>query len=132
MRRASPHTHDDHSRTRLPAEAIDAVDGNKRPRTSATGIQRVQDFLALAEATVCVNYPASAKAYLLHAVPEPAAGKARLLASTGCRVKGPDGKRRGEAPFLEHQLVALKAMHDMQAELCVELGIACPAASGTP
>ena len=27
-------------------------------------MRRVQDFLSLAEATVCVNYPASAKAYL--------------------------------------------------------------------
>jgi 4-hydroxy-tetrahydrodipicolinate synthase len=81
-------------------------------------MRKVQDFLTLAEATVCVGYPASAKAYLRYA---PGGGGL----STKCRTKGPDGKPKGEGAsyFLEHQKEALAAMYRMQRDLCTEVGI---------
>ncbi len=82
-------------------------------------VRKVQDFLSLAEATVCVRYPASAKAYLREI---PGGG----LLRTACRTKGADGRPMGEAPFLEHQLEALQAMWRTQRDLCNELGIAAP------
>merc|ERR1719265_200923 len=63
-------------------------------------VQRVQDFLSLAEATVCVRYPQSAKVYLREAGCE---------LGIGCRHR-PDGTAMVDAPWLEHQLAALHAM----------------------
>ena len=84
-------------------------------------LRRVQDFLSVAEAIVCVGYPASAKAYNRLA---PGGG----LLRTDCRAKGPDGKPKGvgDGYFLEHQQEALAAMWRMQRDLCEELGIASP------
>ena len=100
-------------------------------RAPEAALERVQDFFALAEATVCVRYPASAKQYLsldhgLHSPKTPAKGDGAMpmLTSIACRTKGPDGVPKGDAPFLEHQLVALRAMWRMQRELSAELGIA--------
>ena len=94
---------------------------------SEAALQKVQDFLSLAEATVCVHYPCSAKTYLRHApYPEHAnrsgdrsdAGRIR----SACRVRGLD-----EPLFLEHQHAALAAMWRLQRALSEELAIACPA-----
>jgi len=82
-------------------------------------MQKVQDFLSLAEATVCVGYPASAKVYL-HNTPE--GGRINTI----CRKRGADGKQMGAEPFLEHQLAALSAMWRMQHALSQELNIECP------
>ena len=78
-------------------------------------LQKVQDFLSLAEATVCINYPASAKAYLCRHL--------FILNNHICRTKGPDGNPKGKTPFLEHQIVALNAMRRMEQSLSKELGI---------
>ena len=75
-------------------------------------VGRVQDFLSLAEATVCVNYPASAKAYLELYAAE--VGAAPLL-SRRCR--------KAVGDFAEHQLVALAAMYRTQRELAKSVGI---------
>ena len=98
----------------------------KRRRSSGSeaniveGMRKIQDFLSLAEATVCVNYPASAKAYLHQA----SGGK--FLQTIKCRTKGHDGLRKGEHPFVEHQAEALEAMWRMQADISKEFGIKCP------
>ena len=91
---------------------------SKKRKLRDEHMQKVQDFLSLAEATVCVGYPASAKAYLRNAP-----GGGALL--TKCRAKGPDGQPKGEGEgyFLEHQRVALAAMYRMQRDLCAEVGI---------
>ena len=69
---------------------------------------KVQHFLSLAEATVCVNYPASAKSYL-------------GLKNFACRVKGPDGRPKGA--FLEHQRLALEGMKAIEITINKELQI---------
>ena len=81
-------------------------------------LNAVQDFLTLAEATVCVDYPASAKTYLSRFVPT--AG----VSTSVCRKRGPDGKTCGEGGLAEHKVYALGAMHRMQRELCRRVGIA--------
>jgi hypothetical protein len=74
------------------------------------GTFRVQAFLALAEATVCIEYPASAKAYLAGAHYPGMAG----LLTTRCRTLGADGKPKGATPFPEHVLAAFAGMASMQ------------------
>ena len=106
----------------------------KRPRSTGNDVcvamERVQDFLALAEGTVVIRYPQSAKEYLK----EWASGAGGPAAATdptapppvldpACRHK-PDGTAMGAyAPMLEHQHVALGAMWRMQHELSEALGI---------
>ena len=70
-----------------------------------------QDFLSLAEATVCVAYPHSAKAYLVQY--EGMAGKMR----TGCRKAAVKG-----VVLAPHQREALAAMKRTQQRLCAECG----------
>jgi 4-hydroxy-tetrahydrodipicolinate synthase len=89
--------------------------GTKASEAETKKQERVQDFLSLAEATVCVNYPASAKAYLEQLY--------EGGISTRCRTLGPDGQPKGSKPFDEHQLIALAAMGRMQRSLSRELGI---------
>jgi len=69
--------------------------------------RRIQDFLSLAEAAVCVNYPRSAKAYLRSTY--------GLEATERCRVPRP--------AFLPHQYEALAAMARSQRSLSASLGI---------
>jgi len=83
-------------------------------------MQRVQDFLSLAEATVCVLYPHSAKAYLaLYARQSQAAGPGGREV-VGKRCRNPAVAARALAP---HQREALAAMMRMQRELSLSLGI---------
>lgn len=96
------------------AEAEDRAGGGSE---HAASLQRVQDFLSLAEATVCVNYPASAKLYLAET---PAFGRAAM--TTKCRKKY-DGTAADASPFLEHHRIALQAMYRLQKQLCEELKI---------
>lgn len=98
---------------------IDAATGSKP--ADEDKIRRVQDFLTLSEATVCVGYPASAKAFLRAGMPG-----GGLMVNTRCRALGADGQPKGASPFLEHQLEALAAMWRVQRDMCADLGIPCP------
>ena len=73
----------------------------------------VQDFLSVAEATVCVNYPASAKLYLCN----------RLVQNHLCRTKGEGREPKGKGPFLEHQRAALDSLRRMCNFVCRACGI---------
>lgn len=84
-----------------------------QPLSRAQAMRRVQDFLSLAEATVCVRYPQSAKVYLRELLGED-------LMSASCRHR-PDGTPMAEEPWLEHQVEALRAMRRVQQALCDEL-----------
>ena len=81
------------------------------PSGDTSPLQQVQDFLSLAEATVCVAYPHSAKVYV-------ASGYPGMTLGTTCRKAGLVGVR-----LAPHQLCALSAMHRMQRALSQRLGI---------
>ena len=87
----------------------------RRDKQEQLMIEKVQDFLSLAEATVCVNYPASAKNYLCHL---------NILTNHYCRtVDQASGKSKGLEPFLQHQEIALRALRRMEETLSNELGV---------
>eukprot|EP00591_Stephanopyxis_turris_P000462 CAMPEP_0195523596 /NCGR_PEP_ID=MMETSP0794_2-20130614/22855_1 /TAXON_ID=515487 /ORGANISM="Stephanopyxis turris, Strain CCMP 815" /LENGTH=337 /DNA_ID=CAMNT_0040653621 /DNA_START=59 /DNA_END=1072 /DNA_ORIENTATION=- len=68
-------------------------------------VEDVQDFFSLAELTVCVNYPASAKEYLRTCYPD-------FPISSYCRKFARDG---GEQPvFTRQDTIRLHAMHRLQ------------------
>lgn len=78
----------------------------------------VQDFISLAEATVCVNYPASAKLYL-----GLQASDAEPLTTARCRKMGAGGSPMGAAMFAPHQIEALAAMDRLGRRIAAEFGI---------
>lgn len=69
------------------------------------------------QATVCVNYPASAKLYLGLLSPD-----LEPLAVARCR-KAAAGKPMGRAMFAEHQVEALAAMDRLGRRVAAEFGI---------
>lgn len=80
--------------------------------------EAVQDFLTLAEATVCVHYPASAKVFLSLRAPD-----AEPLATARCRKTAPSGQPMGRGLFAEHQVEALAAMDRLGRRIAAEFGI---------
>ena len=79
-------------------------------------MQKVQDFLSLAEATVCVGYPRALRPTCA-ALPE----VGRSSPSAAQRAPTASLRERAEGYFLEHQRVALAAMYRMQRDLCAEV-----------
>jgi len=93
----------------LCAAAAGAGGGAKRKR-AREDMERVQDFLSLAEATVCVSYPHSAKAYL-------GLNYAGLALNAGCRKP-----ELVNAELPPHAREALRAMWRMQRALSKTVG----------
>ena len=92
------------------------TDAAARPRSD---LEAVQDFLSLAEATVCVHYPLSAKSYLrLVYASEAAADAPPMLLRPGCRKAALKGLAL--EPF---QCEALLAMGRTQRKLSTSLGV---------
>ena len=93
--------------------------GDNAQKTLETEDSAVQDFLSLAEATVCVHYPLSAKSYLrLVYASEAAADAPPMLLRPGCRKAALKGLAL--EPF---QCEALLAMGRTQRKLSTSLGV---------
>jgi len=131
-----PHLHAWMCQAVAGAAAAGADRGAAKRQKSAVpldvAIRKVHDFLTLAEGTVVIRYPASAKAYLtLPHTPELTTStngderRAAELLLTTCRHR-PDGTPADNSPFLEHQRAALQSMWRVQRDLCEELGIEMP------
>lgn len=105
------------------SEAPPSASKKRQRAPSEDAIRKVQDFLSLAEGTVVIRYPSSAKQYLRDG--GGTADDAKTLLPITCRHK-PDGQPADNSPFLEHQCAALQAMWRVQRDLCVELRISAP------
>eukprot|EP00750_Incisomonas_marina_P012617 INCI17123.1.p1 GENE.INCI17123.1~~INCI17123.1.p1 ORF type:complete len:345 (+),score=64.95 INCI17123.1:129-1163(+) len=77
-------------------------------------VERVQDFLSLAELTVCVHYPASAKEYLRTCYPD-------FPISSYCRkfARGNDK----QPVFTRQDTIRLHALHRLQRMISNQVGI---------